>query len=93
MTEEFFYHYTTAAGAKAIFLSGKILPSLKANGDAVHGDGVYLTTLDPGLGKEIVGKNNWDGVVRSQDYKLECYFEIILPSSMVKRAKDLLWRT
>ena len=45
MTEEYFYHYTTQKAAKDIFLSGKILPSLAANGDAAHGDGVYLTTL------------------------------------------------
>merc|ERR1712142_622543 len=88
MSEEYFYHYTNKSGAENIILSGKIRPSLKSNGDAIHGDGVYLTTLDPNLGKDMVGKNNWDGVERSQDYKMECYFEILIPSSKVKRAKS-----
>ena len=52
MTEEYFYHYTSEAAAKDIVLSGIISPSLAANGDAAHGDGVYLTTLDPRLGRE-----------------------------------------
>ena len=88
MSEEYFYHYTNHASAKAIFLAGKILPSLRSNGDAVHGDGVYLTTLDPKLGKDIVGKNNWDGVTRTPEDKMECYFEILMPSSKVRRAKE-----
>jgi hypothetical protein len=87
MTEEYFYHYTNSKSSKAIFLAGKIQPSLKVNGDAVHGDGVYLTTLDPRLGKETVGGNNWDGAARRQDGKMESYFEILMPSNMVKRAK------
>eukprot|EP00092_Neocalanus_flemingeri_P064366 GFUD01078107.1.p2 GENE.GFUD01078107.1~~GFUD01078107.1.p2 ORF type:complete len:156 (-),score=23.60 GFUD01078107.1:220-687(-) len=80
MSEEFFYHYTTMAGAQAIFLSGKLCPSLAVNGTAVHGDGVYLTMLDPRLGREQVGRNNWDGITRRQDQKMESYFEILLPS-------------
>ena len=88
MTEEFFYHYTNAISAKRIFLSGKILPSRMSNGDAVHGDGVYLTTLEPRLGRETIEKNNWDGAARSQDKKMEVYFEILIPSSKVTRAKE-----
>lgn len=88
MTEELFYHYTNRSSAKAIFLSGKILPSLRANGDAVHGDGVYLTTLDPVLGKDTVGENNWDGMIRHHDDKMECYFEILMPSSNVRHARE-----
>ena len=88
MSEEYFYHYTNQKSAKAIFLSGKILPSLRSNGDAVHGDGVYLTTLDPKLGKDIVIQNNWDGVTRNSEEKMECYFEILMPSSKVTRAKE-----
>ena len=88
MSEEYFYHYTSFRGAKDIFLSGEILPSLRANGDAIHGDGVYLTTLDPKLGKYTVGRNNWDGVARNQDDKMECYFEILMPSTMVRRARE-----
>ena len=88
MSEEYFYHYTNHASAIAIFLAGKIEQSLRSNGDAVHGDGVYLTTLDPKLGKEVVGKNNWDGVTRTPEDKMECYFEILMPSSKVRRAKE-----
>ena len=87
MTEEYFYHYTDAEGATAIFLSGKILPSLAANGDAVHGDGVYLTTLDKSLGKDAVGQNNWNGVARKSDQKMTWFFEILLPSIKVRSAK------
>ena len=88
MTEEFFYHYTTIEAAKFILLSGKILPSLSAKGDAAHGDGVYLTTLEPRLGRETVKNNNWDGLAGIRDKKVEAYFEIFMPSSKVMRAKD-----
>ena len=30
------------------------------------GDGVFLTTLDPSLGKETVENNNWDGLAESK---------------------------
>ena len=53
MSEEYFYHYTNHASAIVIFLAGKIEQSLRSNGDAVHGDVVYLTTLDHKYGKEI----------------------------------------
>ena len=84
MTDEYFYHYTSAQSAKDIFLSGKILPSQARNGDAVHGPGVFLTTLDPSLGKETVGKNNWDGVFGNKEENMECFFEILIPSNMVR---------
>ena len=87
MSEQYFYHYTNLENSKDIFLEGKILPSLKSHGDAVHGDGVYLTTLDPKLGKDTVGKNNWDGVARAPDDKMESYFEILMPSDNIRRAK------
>ena len=90
MSEEFFYHYTSVSGATAIFLTGKITPSLRANGTTVHSDGVYLTTVDPILGKETVGKNNWFGAVGSSCGKMmERYFEILIPSKMVRRAKTM----
>eukprot|EP00092_Neocalanus_flemingeri_P025602 GFUD01027757.1.p1 GENE.GFUD01027757.1~~GFUD01027757.1.p1 ORF type:complete len:176 (+),score=35.02 GFUD01027757.1:139-666(+) len=92
MTEEYFYHYTNAEGAKNIFLSGRILPSLTANGDTVHGDtvhgdGVYLTTQEPKQDIEIMGKNNCDGGAKRQEQNMDSYFEIILPSSKEKRSK------
>ena len=88
MGEEYFYHYTTHVAAKNIFLSGKILPSLSAKGHAALGDGVYLTTLDPGLGRETIKNNNWDGSGGGMNKKLDVYFEIFMPSSKVRRAKD-----
>ena len=87
MSYEYFFHYTTKDGAKRIVLSGKISPSLAANGNATHGDGVYLTTVDPRLGKETVGNNNWDGIKRVSSEKMERYFEIRIPSSKVRRAR------
>ena len=60
--EEFFYHYTTKEFAVDIFLAGRILPSISIKGDAVHGDGVYLTTLEPRLGMITVQNNNWNGL-------------------------------
>ena len=88
MSHEYFFHYTTKDGATQIFIGGKIKPSLRANGDAIHGDGVYLTTVDPHLGKETVLNNNWDGIARASTDKMECYFEIRIPSDRVRRAKD-----
>jgi len=88
MSYEYFYHYTTKKGAKKIMLSGKIEPSLRANGNAIHGDGVYLTTVDPLLGKETVSNNNWDGLARSSSDKMERYIEIRIPSDEVRRARE-----
>jgi len=84
MTEEFFYHYTDAQSAQEIFLSGTIEPSAISRGNAVHGTGVYLTTLDTSHGREVIANNNWGGVVtgqRDQVERTECYFEILLPSN------------
>jgi len=86
MSEEFFYHYTTYEGATAILGTGRILPSRTGNGDAIHGDGVYLTTLDPGLGREAIKYNNWDGLNINVEEKTEYYFEILIPSNRVRRA-------
>ena len=88
MSHEIFYHYTTKDRAKRIFISGRIKRSLAANGDAIHGDGVYLTTVDPHLGKQTVLNNNWDGIARASTDKMECYFEIRIPSNNVRRAND-----
>ena len=88
MTNEDFYHYTTKDGAVDIFLSGKIKPSRGGNGDAVHGEGVYLTTVDPSMGRETVVNNNWAGSGRGSSDKLERYIEIRMPSDKVKRARD-----
>merc|ERR1712179_645918 len=77
---------TSKEAAKFIISEGEILPSLGDNGDAIHGDGVYLTTLEPGLGEETIKNNNWDGVAATKN--IEVFFEIQMPSSNVVRAKD-----
>ena len=90
MAEEFFYHYTSKIVAKSIIRRGKILPvsdSLEANGDALHGEGVYLTTLEPGHGEEIIKHNKWGGVAATKT-TIEVFFEILIPSSKVVRAND-----
>ena len=88
MTEEYFYHYTSEDAAKDICLEGKILPSFLGSGDAAYGNGVYLTTLEPRLGKETVKKNNWNGSDRGINKKVDAYFEILMSSSNVRRVKD-----
>jgi len=90
MSKEFFFHYTDADSAQQIFLSGKILPSA-STADAIHGNGVYLTTCEPSLGREVIANNNW-GILGLNNQivikKMECFFEVWLPSNKVKRAKD-----
>ena len=88
MSLEDIYNNTTVDGAVRIFLSGKIMPSQSANGDAFHGSGVYLTTVDPSLGRMTVVNNNWAGSAQVSGDKLERYFEIRMPSDEVKRARD-----
>merc|ERR1712179_841600 len=80
-------HYTSRDSAYNIVYQGKILPSLTVNGDATHGEGVYLTTLEPRHGPEVIKNNNWDGVAATKN-NVEVYFEITMPSSKVKRAND-----
>jgi len=87
MSQEIFYHYTSTESANNIVYQGKILPSLKVNGDAVYGEGVYLTTLEPRHGPGVIRNNNWDGVAATRN-NIEVYFEIMMPTSKVKRAND-----
>ena len=89
MTEVFFYHYTTQDAALDILREGAILPSVASNGDAVHGDGVYLTTLDPRQGEDTIKNNNWDGAAAGAEKKIEVYFEILIPYDKVSMADDM----
>ena len=88
MAEVYFYHYTTRKAAHGIVRKGRINPSVAANGDSIHGDGVYLTTLDPRLGEATIKNNNWDGVAAGADKKIEVYFEIMMPLEKVSMADD-----
>ena len=47
-----------------------------------------MTTLEPRLGMITVQNNNWNGLGRTTGKKIEVYFEIFMPGSKVKRAKD-----
>jgi len=85
MSEVYFYHYTTREAAWDILREGEILPSVAANGDAVHGDGVYLTTLDPREGETTIKNNNWNGAAEK---KTEVYFEILISYDKVSMAND-----
>ena len=87
MAVEYFFHYTSVDAATQIVLEGEIRPSLAADGDAVHGDGVYLTTLEPKYGLPTIMNNDWDGAAVNRA-KVEIYFEFLLPSSEIIRAKE-----
>jgi len=88
MSEVYSYHYTNQVAAWYILRKGEILPSDAANGDAVHGDGVYLTTLDPRQGESTIKNNNWDGAAAGAEKKTEVYFEIMIPYHKVSTADD-----
>ena len=56
-----YYHYTNQKGATAIGISRKIKMSRRRHNDAMHGEGVYFTTLGPKNDKTMLARNNWDG--------------------------------
>ena len=55
------YHYTDTTSAKKILGSGVLKPSLREKGDALHGDGVYFTSLPQTTGYKELHENNYDG--------------------------------
>ena len=55
------YHYTDTASAKKILGSGVLKPSLKKDGDAFYGDGVYFTSKPQTTGYKELHENNYDG--------------------------------
>ena len=86
------YHYTDKAGYQAIQKTEKILMSSAAGGDAIAGDGVYLTSLSPrNRSKMMISKNNYDGTQnmfaerQEQDGKVDYWFEFNLPESAVSK--------
>ncbi|VDI10717.1 Hypothetical predicted protein, partial [Mytilus galloprovincialis] len=56
-----YYHHTDKASLGKILESGKILKSEEKNGDAVGGDGTYLTKMGPSYSRTKIAKNNYDG--------------------------------
>ena len=88
MTEVYFYHYTSVSSAIKILRKGEIKPSVAVNGDAIHGDDVYLTTLEPRLGPSTIKKNNWDCASAAVEKKIELYFEMMIPLNKVTMANE-----
>ena len=73
----YLYHYTTSDAAAQIFESGQLLPSIKENGDAMAGDGVYFTSIPPWAEPDVLLANNFDGVSRHPKYsRAEAYIRI-----------------
>ena len=73
----YLYHYTTSDAAAQIFESGKLLPSIKENGDAMAGDGVYFTSIPPWAEPDVLLSNNFDGASgRSNKSRAKAYIRI-----------------
>ena len=95
------YHYTTEEGAKGILKDGAIKPSVRkgtgrTKDDALFGQGVYLTSLQPGIGKQIIALHNYDGnnknvqkMIKSGKVNFAIKFTLDSEdSNLVKVAKD-----
>jgi len=87
----YLYHYTTSDAAAQIFESGKLLPSIKENGDAKAGDGVYFTSIPPWAPRDTVIDNNYNGAGRyHNESRAEAYIRIeawmLSPDVQVMRA-------
>ena len=100
LTMVILYHYTDKAGYQAIQKTGKILMSSATGGDAIAGDGVYLTSLSPqNRSKMMISENNYDGAQmmfaerQEEDGKVDYWFEFNLPESAVRKypAKRDIW--
>lgn len=75
----------------------QILQSEIKHGDAVMGNGVYLTKLGPLNTRHEVAKNNFDGWLKRwkdkvKDGKTEIVFEMKLPKDKVKNYTKILKR-
>ena len=84
-----YYHYTDKDSLKKIKRSKRIKKSVLSNKDALYGEGVYLTRLDPqNESKFEIAMNNYDGgwLQGLREGKIDCYIKIIIPDSQVKEA-------
>ncbi|KAL8617163.1 hypothetical protein ACOMHN_014333 [Nucella lapillus] len=86
-----FYHYTTNSGCQGIKQSGEIMESITLDGgdDARFGRGVYLTTLPPSAGKEVIIKTCWSANVVThflQTGRVDYYIKVTIPPNLVERA-------
>lgn len=89
------YHYTTKEGKDGIESSRVIHQSVSggAKDDARFGDGVYLTSLPPNSTKTKLLINNWDGLARQVQkrinwVKVRCYIALDLNTSNVGEVGD-----
>lgn len=82
------YHYTDKQGKDAILQSRYIRMSDIRAGDAVLGNGVYLTSMSPfDHSKSSIAKNNWLDPSRTD--KTEYVFEVkVSPSNLQKNDAD-----
>lgn len=78
------YHYTDKQGKNAILQSRYIKMSDDRAGDAILGDGVYLTSMSPfDHSRESIVMNNW--LDPSKTAKTEYVFEVkVSPSNLQK---------
>lgn len=62
-----YYHYTTPQAAEEIRRTGVIKKSSKKakRRDAVYGDGVYLTQMNPTASRQWIALNNYDGMTQN----------------------------
>lgn len=84
-----YYHHTDKYSAGKIIQSQQIRQSEVKHGDAVKGDGAYLTQLGPSNSKHAVAKNNFDGYTnqwqgKMQEGKTDVVFEMKLPKERVQ---------
>ena len=84
-----YYHHTDPNSAVKIMESQKIRQSKVKHGDAVKGDGAYLTKLGPSNSKHEVAKNNFDGYTnqwqgKMKEGKTDVVFEMKLPKKKVQ---------
>ena len=83
------YHYSDKDGYNAILKEKNILKSEYFKGDAIFGEGVYLTSLSPeGHDKEEILKNNYGRVTSSVENKADYVFEFEIPMSKVTKATN-----
>lgn len=89
------YHYTDANGLEGIAKNNVIRQSVGANknDDAVFGDGAYLTSKPPEIGKFAVAENNWDDSKRMTENaikqgKVDYYVEVTVDKDQVTKCVD-----
>ena len=73
---EYLYHYTSKESAKSILKDARIMKSTNTNTDAILGEGVYFTDLDPSTDDTELLENNYGRASPSLEKKVEVCFKI-----------------